>query len=76
VGEIDYSTGTLTFKLTNERARKRGDNITVTDDMTWDVDQDMVIKALVVYGEVRVRDWRWLWLRRKSVMIPFTPIRL
>jgi hypothetical protein len=35
-------------------------------DMTWS-GVNATLHATVLYADVRVRDWRWLWLRHKTV---------
>jgi hypothetical protein len=35
-------------------------------DQTWTLTAPVKLEHVVVYGERRVRDWRWLWLRRRS----------
>ena len=36
-------------------------------DAKWPAIEMTTISRRVYYQEIRVRDWRWLWLRRKTV---------
>lgn len=36
-------------------------------EQTWAGMSGEKMQMLVLYAERRVRDWRWLWLRRKTV---------
>ena len=47
---------------------RSGDNLRVVEDVTWSPVTGASFSHVVIYGEYRVRDWRWLWLRRKTVV--------
>jgi hypothetical protein len=74
--EVDPEQTTVRVKLTTERAKRRGDKVAVTDPVTWKIDQPMTIKHVVYGGTVRIRDWRWLWLRRKTIEVPTVSVRV
>lgn len=42
------------------------------DDVTWSVASPEKWTHLVIYRERRKRDWRWLWLRKKTVTNIYT----
>jgi hypothetical protein len=35
-------------------------------DQIWRPAKADRLKLVVVYGDVQVRDWRWLWLRKRT----------
>ena len=67
--EIDPEQSKIRVSLTTEKAKRRGGKLIVTEPVTWEIDQPMTIKHVVYGGTVRIRDWRWLWLRRKTVPV-------
>lgn len=67
MGNIDWGTDKISVSLHDLPPVKNGESITLAPDITWAPVTGAKFEHVVVYGDERVRDWRWLWLRRKTV---------
>jgi hypothetical protein len=66
MSNIDWSANMTTVKLHTSLV-SYADSLHSVDDYTWPAAGGATLKHVVYYGDRRVRDWRWLWLRHKTV---------